>query len=358
MTITFLGSKEGSGVKTVAKIAAQHFAATHPDKTVLYLCAYSSIPDFANIYTIESIKEFDKDLENKLLVRDNFYAAQFKGLYDEDKSDLNTLLESNFDVVFVAAGNALDSGSIYIPINLNGNTYLVLENNESSFRLHEWKKVLYDRLRIKFRGVIINKYPQNPAYDLDYISERLGIDKFDMFPFPVSESADSYIDLSLARPSECKDPFVTAVCQFVDKGNILSWKRKANEEYFHKATVRGKEFLFTDIRIDRRLPEGVYLYEVRESDEGYEPCEISQGILVNFYGTLISKEPITDWDEIDKNGRGFLYLKFKDVPEWYEAEDGIVDNPTPDSTPHYSVMPEEFDVDYNSSITLKEYLAS
>ncbi len=63
---------------------------------------------------------------------------------------------------------------------------------------------------------------------------------------------------------------------------------------WEKVEVLGKEGLFTDWRIDRNtIPEGWYFYEVRHADNDWcEPVEVALGVLVNFLGTLITKEPI------------------------------------------------------------------
>lgn len=114
----------------------------------------------------------------------------------------------------------------------------------------------------------------------------------------------------------------------------------ARKELFSLVEVRGQKFLFTDCRVDRNtVPQGMYVYEVRASDEGYEPCEISEHIWVNHYGTLISKKPIEKWDD-EYQGRRFLYLGFNEKPEYYENEEGeITDSATDengeDNNPHY-----------------------
>lgn len=69
---------------------------------------------------------------------------------------------------------------------------------------------------------------------------------------------------------------------------------KYSEERFSKVQVCGIECEFSDMRIDRgSIPEGKYLYEVAGDDEsGMEPVRIKPGILVNFFGTLISSVPL------------------------------------------------------------------
>lgn len=68
----------------------------------------------------------------------------------------------------------------------------------------------------------------------------------------------------------------------------------AMEETYTEIEVLGKPALFHDLRIDRNtVPKGLYLYEVRYDDEGWgDPVQIAKGILVNHFGTILTREPI------------------------------------------------------------------
>ena len=85
------------------------------------------------------------------------------------------------------------------------------------------------------------------------------------------------------------------------------------QEKFTKVRVCGIECYFSDIRIDRStVPEGRYQYEVADDDESQgDPTRARHGIMVNFFGTLISDVPLPLGDD------GVLWLdngKF----EWLE----------------------------------------
>lgn len=76
-------------------------------------------------------------------------------------------------------------------------------------------------------------------------------------------------------------------------GEIMA-RCNAMEEDFMEITVLGKPALFTSLRIAQEtVPEGLYLYEVREDDYGRgDPVQIAKGILVNHFGSIITCEPI------------------------------------------------------------------
>lgn len=61
-----------------------------------------------------------------------------------------------------------------------------------------------------------------------------------------------------------------------------------------KVEVKGIPCEFYDMRIDRKtVPEGKFLYEVAgDDDSGGDPARIQEGILVNFYGSLICDQTL------------------------------------------------------------------
>lgn len=68
----------------------------------------------------------------------------------------------------------------------------------------------------------------------------------------------------------------------------------AMEETYTEIRVLGKPALFHDMRLDgNTVPKGLYLYEVRHDDEGWgNPAQIAKGILVNHFGSILTREPI------------------------------------------------------------------
>ena len=94
------------------------------------------------------------------------------------------------------------------------------------------------------------------------------------------------------------------------------------QERWEKVEVLGKECLFNDMRFDRNtVPEGYYMYEVRHSDEDWgEPCEIALGILVNFYGTLLSKEPF-ELERSSTLNNAYGYIDYE--TDWYYMDEYV-----------------------------------
>ena len=75
-----------------------------------------------------------------------------------------------------------------------------------------------------------------------------------------------------------------------------------DKERWYKVRVKGQVCLFNDYRIDRdTVPAGKYMYEVADDCDA-TPIRIRPGIMINFYGTIVSDEPLA----LDANGTVWL----------------------------------------------------
>ena len=82
---------------------------------------------------------------------------------------------------------------------------------------------------------------------------------------------------------------------------------ETNEDY-EAVEICDKLMLFTNGRIRRwQVPEGLYLYHLRESDYGDRFCSIENYVGVNHGGSVLSKEPI----DLGPNG----YISFTEDTE-------------------------------------------
>ena len=60
---------------------------------------------------------------------------------------------------------------------------------------------------------------------------------------------------------------------------------------FQLVTIDGTEALMTYNRIDRNtVPEGIYLYEIRDNDEG-KPVLLRNNVDIGFSGSILINEP-------------------------------------------------------------------
>jgi hypothetical protein len=89
-------------------------------------------------------------------------------------------------------------------------------------------------------------------------------------------------------------------------------RKNANEIIYDEVTLLGIPAMLTDWRVDRAsLPAGVNLYELRHADEDWgAPCQLARGIFVNFYGTLLTTQPIhiPESGYLDFESSGLVYV--------------------------------------------------
>lgn len=82
-----------------------------------------------------------------------------------------------------------------------------------------------------------------------------------------------------------------------------------NEE-FDLATLFGKTVLFSYERVDpTTIPEGMYCYDIRHSDDDFSPAKLEKQVFVNYYGTVISNMPI----DVPIGDTGFLNISEDDI---------------------------------------------
>lgn len=101
---------------------------------------------------------------------------------------------------------------------------------------------------------------------------------------------------------------------------------RADSEVFDVIKIFGQAALFSCSRIEQgSVPKGLYQYEVRHDDccQGI-PCEVAKGIMVNFWGTVLTGEAIAEVEAC--NYRYILEGEWEEkgtnctLKEWLEGE--------------------------------------
>ena len=104
---------------------------------------------------------------------------------------------------------------------------------------------------------------------------------------------------------------------------------------YQEVTIFDRPALFTECRIDRAtVPEGVYRYELRHGDADWgEPIELSRSLMVNFYGTVLTREPfqlpIDGWIPLESGTLSFQDGGCRTLAEFQEkypaSEKDVID---------------------------------
>lgn len=83
----------------------------------------------------------------------------------------------------------------------------------------------------------------------------------------------------------------------------------AEKEEFDLMTLFDHAVLFTTNRIDRRtVPNNMFMYETRDGSQDGHIHELAYSIIVDFFGTVISKEPLLPPADLDS----YSYVSFDD----------------------------------------------
>lgn len=88
----------------------------------------------------------------------------------------------------------------------------------------------------------------------------------------------------------------------------MTTKEELFAEEFETMTVNDIPVLFTGARIDRdAVPDGVFAYDIRESDDGDGPATVEPAVRVNHAGTILSREEfrMEDWGGVEINDYNF-----------------------------------------------------
>lgn len=88
--------------------------------------------------------------------------------------------------------------------------------------------------------------------------------------------------------------------------------KNAPDIIYDEITLLGTPALLTDWRIDRStVPTDLHLYELRHADEDWgNPCQLAKGILVNFYGSILTAQsiPLPESGYLNFDSKDFLYV--------------------------------------------------
>ena len=83
----------------------------------------------------------------------------------------------------------------------------------------------------------------------------------------------------------------------------------AEKEEFDLMTLFDHAVLFTTNRIDRKtVPNNMFMYETRDRSQDGQIHELAYSIIVDFFGTVISKEPLLPPADLDS----YSYVNFED----------------------------------------------
>ncbi len=192
--IAFHGSDHKVGTSQLAECCAEQLAKDNPELEILLVQAdtsqgYEYCPKVGesfdrirpyvaqSIVNCEEIKSRSKYTNNLYVVGGN-ESPQNSGLFTPDLAEIFLrAMSDHFDIIIVDAGNDPVSGCCLGSLFSADRIYLVIRQSESSLRSFEWYLNLYERLDIPLDRFIVNHFSRKSTFELDYISERILVDK-------------------------------------------------------------------------------------------------------------------------------------------------------------------------------------
>ena len=103
---------------------------------------------------------------------------------------------------------------------------------------------------------------------------------------------------------------------FLDYADYSGYCVLADDEEYELIELLGKPMLFANERIHSwQVPEGLYLYHLRESDDGNSFCSIEAQVGVNHGGSVLSRELI------DFGDKGHISFKGDITPPNFIGDD-------------------------------------
>ena len=93
-------------------------------------------------------------------------------------------MSSEYDIVICDSGSEIGQGLPLGAMFASDSIYMVFSHSEESFRRFEWLRPLYDKLGLKMRGYVLDRFPADTVYSAEYVSERLGVAPERVFMVP------------------------------------------------------------------------------------------------------------------------------------------------------------------------------
>lgn len=200
--IVFHGVDHKVGTTMISQSVAEFLASMYKELKVLFVTLngregaeyVNEVPE-----TVEGLKDHidsrmisHVDFYKVCNKKDNFYMlggikneVEERYYYPDTADYLLTSIRDKFDIIIADSGNQLDNGLAMGALNATSNKFLVLTQQETIISRWEKMKGIYEQMNIFFCDYIVNKFYLEDPYSVDYIAERLKIerDKFKVVEF-------------------------------------------------------------------------------------------------------------------------------------------------------------------------------
>lgn len=194
----FHGVDHKVGTTMISQSVAELIAECRPELTVLWISLQGREGTEYIQEVGESIEGLKLYLDSKVFTADevlkkcgngkNLYLLGGVSAITEERyyfphtaAYLLSQVEHTFDVIIADSGNNVDNGLSVGALELGGDNFLVLTQQESMIKRYEKLRRFYRELHLRFDRFAVNQYRADDPYDLDYIEKRLELDEEQIF---------------------------------------------------------------------------------------------------------------------------------------------------------------------------------
>jgi len=197
--IAFAGVDGKSGTTMIAQSVAEWIAENLGDKRVLLLALHGKPGTNYTDKKTPCLDEIRIPLENNVLNKHDLIASSKRSrrLYQiggvtsmlerrrfttETVSRLLRLLEDDFEVIVIDAGNELDDGLTIGALQNASCFFCIVSQKESYLDNFTVLTDIYKQLEVDVSMIIVNHYDTKDSYGLSYIAKRLDLDPASLLP--------------------------------------------------------------------------------------------------------------------------------------------------------------------------------
>jgi len=90
-------------------------------------------------------------------------------------------LKERFDYIICDTGSEIDQGLPLGCLLEADAVYLILSQRETALRRYEWLKMLYEKLHLPIKALVLCRYRKKGVYNEKEIASRLGIEEKNLF---------------------------------------------------------------------------------------------------------------------------------------------------------------------------------
>lgn len=202
--IAFHGADYKVGTTMITQSTAQYIAKEKKNLKVLLLFLNgNSSTDYIKT-KVNSIEDLKMRIDNQMLKYQDFLAACYQRenlwtlggptrfleqryYYPKFVESLLKVIQDQFDLIFIDAGNNLDDGLCIGSLKYSNHQVKILTQNEVTLNRNEQLKDVYKEINVQFNHHIINRYDELNPYDKRYISKLTGKDESSFSAIPYSE---------------------------------------------------------------------------------------------------------------------------------------------------------------------------